>query len=166
MNIPPSANRRRHGFSLIEVTLALGIGALGLTSVLGLLPLSIGGMKKAGDMAADCHITEQIFGSIAQAQWQDAAGGDALGYSFNGRRYYFDAGAQELKTRSPGIELAYVAQVTVQPPGAALPGGDPDLNMRQITVRVTSSPLKDFDFDQVQKGSYHSHSALVTRTSR
>lgn len=151
---------------MIEVTLALGISVLGITSVLGLLPQSINSMKQAGDLAADSHITDQILGALTQAPWQDTSGGDMLGYSFNGRRYYFDAGAQELKTRQPGFELAYVAQVTVQPPGAALPGGDPDPGLRQVTIKVSDTPLKDFDFDQAQPGRYYSHSTLVSRTAR
>jgi len=159
-------DRLRKGFSLIEVTLALGISILGITTVLGMLPQSLESIRKAADLSADTHIVEQIMGEVTQAQWQDATGADYLSYTYNGKRYYFDGGAQELKTRSPGLELAYVAQVTVEQARASLPGGDPDTNLRRITVRVRNSPLKDVDFDQASPRSYYSYSALVSRTAR
>lgn len=159
-------DRLRRGFSLIEVTLALGISVLGITTVLGMLPQSLDSIRKASDLSADTHIVEQIMGEVTQAQWQDAGGGDYLSYTYSGKRYYFDGGAQELKTRSPGLELAYVAQVTVEAAGAALPGGEADANLRRITVRVRNSPLRNVDFDQASPRSYYSYSALVSRTAR
>ncbi|MDB6137989.1 MAG: Verru Chthon cassette protein [Verrucomicrobiaceae bacterium] len=163
---PTRRDRFRKGFSLIEVTLALGISVLGITTVLGMLPQSLESIRKAGDLSADTHIVEQIMGEVTQAQWQDPTGADYLSYTYNGRRYYFDVGAQELKVRLPGLELAYVAQVTVEKTGATLPGGEADANLRRITVKVRNSPLKDVDFDQASPRSYYSYSALVSRTAR
>ena len=167
MNHSPSfPAARRGGFSLIEVTLALGISVLGITTALGLLPQSLENIKKGSDLSADSHIVEQILGAVTQAQWQDTSGADLLAYSYNGRRYYFDRGCQEMKTRQPGDDLAYVAQITVDAPGAALPGGDPDPNLRRISVRVRNSPQKDFDFDEAGPRSYFSYSALLSRMAR
>ncbi|MDB6075154.1 MAG: Verru Chthon cassette protein [Verrucomicrobiaceae bacterium] len=154
------------GFSLIEVTLALGISILGITSVLGMLPQSLESIRKASDLTADTHIVEQLLGAVAQAPWRDASGAYLLAYSYNGRRWYFDSGAQELKTRDASAEMSYVAQVTVAEAGASLPGGEPDPGLRRITIKVRSGPVKDFNFDQAAPRSYYSYSALVSRTAR
>lgn len=168
---PHSRLRRRAAFSLIEVVLALGISAMGITSVLGLLPQALDQLKKATDVTAEARIQQQVITAIGQADWQDSSGADALGYNFNGRRYYFDNLAQEITARqmadsSARENLCYVADVKIDSSGVALPGGTKDPGLRRITIRVKNSRIADFDFDRQGSGSFRQYSTLVTRTGR
>ena len=116
-------HRYWRGFSLPEVTMALGISALGISSALGLLPHGLDNMRKASSLTAEARISQFILGDIEQANWKDAAGGDLLSYSYNGRRYIFDEMAQSLEFDEPGEDTAYVAEVTIDPEGVSVPGG-------------------------------------------
>ena len=167
----PSPRRRPHGFSLIEAVLALAITAMGITSVLGLLPQSLEQLKRATDVTAETRINQQIISAIGQADWQDASGADALGYNFNGRRYYFDNMAQEItevQLSSSGTrqDLSYVAEVRIDATGFALPGGNVDPNLRRVTIKVKNSRIAGADFEQESGGGYRRYATLVTRTGR
>ncbi len=155
--------RRRAGFSLIEVTIALGISALGITSLLGLLPQGLSNLKKASDLAAETRISQLIISDVTQAQWEDKSGGDLLSYSYNGKRYYFDEMAQVLDAREPGPDVAYVAQAFISTEGIAVPGGKADPYLRRLTVKVKNTSLRDYDFDRAEAGLVHQHTAIVTR---
>jgi len=170
-HLPQRSRRRPRGFSLIEVTLAMGISAMGISSVLGLLPQTLDQLKKATDVTAETRIHQQIISAVGQADWQDASGADALGYNYNGRRYYFDTMAQEITAQRMAESgaretLAYVAEVTVDSNGFALPGGSADPNLRRVTIRVKNSRLPSFDFDRENTVNYRRYSTLVTRTGR
>lgn len=162
---------RPHGFSLIEVILALGITAMGITSVLGMLPQALNQLKKATDVTAEARIQQQLITAIGQADWQDASGADALEYNFNGRRYYFDNMAQEISARqlaetNARENLTYVADVKIDSSGYALPGGTLDPGLRRLTIRVKYSRIPNFDFDRESPASYRRYATLVTRTGR
>ncbi|HEY1082016.1 MAG TPA: Verru_Chthon cassette protein B [Prosthecobacter sp.] len=174
----PSVSRRS-GFSLAEVTVATGITALALTTLLGLIPQGLNNIRQAGDLAAESRITAHIFGEVSQAKWQkNAAGtaassssakGDDLTEDFNGRRYYFDD--QGVAISDPkDITLAYVAQVKVPGLDVTLPSDiasdveDPYL--RRVTVNVASVANESFDFNTALPMAYRSHTTLIARTGK
>lgn len=164
MKLPLRQHRRRAGFSLIEVTIALGISALGITSILGMLPQGMGNLKKASDLAAETRISQYIISEVTQAQWQDKSGGDLLSYSYNGKRYYFDDMAQVLDARDPGPNVSYVAQAFISTQGVSIPGGKVDPYLRRLTVKMKNTTQRDFDFDSAEARQFHLQSAIVTRS--
>jgi uncharacterized protein (TIGR02598 family) len=156
---------------LIEVVLALGITAMGITSILGLLPQSLEQLKKATDVTAETRINQQIISAIGQAGWQDASGADALSYNYNGRRWYFDSMAQEItqqKLAESGTcqDLSYVAEVRIDAAGFSLPGGSTDPNLRRVSIKVKNSRVPSVDFDNEAGGGWRRYSTLITRTGR
>lgn len=55
---------RSHGFSLIEVTLAIGIIAFGLIAILGLVPVGLNAAKDAADDTRTSLIAQDVFNRV------------------------------------------------------------------------------------------------------
>jgi len=68
MKLPvPFLHRRVAAFSLVEVTLSLGIAAFCLLAVVGLLPVGLGTLKSSREEAAATRVLEQIACSLRSA---------------------------------------------------------------------------------------------------
>ncbi len=170
----------RSGFSLVEVTLATGITAIAITSVLGLVPQGLANVREAGNLHAGSHITRHLLGSMSQSPWAAATGQDTLALRFNNKRFYFDDQGIELaatEARTSGW-LAYVAEVKVPPNDVVLPssgtgtsstaqaGPVNDPYLRRVTVRVASVGDPDFDFENGPRLAVRSHTTLIARAGR
>jgi len=159
-------NARRHtagGFSLPEVAIAVAITALGLTSVLGLVPSSLDTMRQAGNVAAESRITQQVLASVTSAEWTDTTGANLLESTFQGRRYYFDDEAVELDsatTAEAESPVTYVAEVEVTPSEPV------DPYLRRVKVKVTNASRKEFNFATAKPASYRAYTSLVSRNGR
>ena len=54
------ACRRRAAFSLVEVTIALGIASMAIVSVMGMMPIGLNTMREAMDQTTEAQILRQI----------------------------------------------------------------------------------------------------------
>lgn len=170
-------NRLRKGFSLVEVTLASGITALALTTLLGLIPEGLKNIKEAGNVAAETRITSHIMGGISQAPW-GPDGDDLLEYTFNGKRYYFDDQGVEIEREPEAAAgsalVAYVAEVHIPVRDVALKAdatateGEPayDPYLRRVTVKVAGAVSEQFDFDRALPMAFRSYSTTIARLGR
>ncbi len=166
-NTPRSLVKRlRQGFSLAEVTIATGITAVAMTTLLGLIPQGLSNIKEAGDLSAHSRIARHVFGTLALESWKDASGADTLSYRNDRRRFFFNDQAALIEDDEPSeLEVAYVAELLVPEEDVTLPaasGADPFL--RRVTVRVAGVPLRDFDFDRAPRLAYRSQSTVLART--
>ncbi len=160
-NLIPLRKAKTQGFSLPEVTLALGIAAFGITTLLSLLPQGLNNIRKAGDVAASARISQQILGSIDQSQ--------ATATTPSKQRYYFNAYAVPVDPAGRHKDdIAYVAEVNppvtdVNLPGATTSG---DAFLRRVTVKLKQTPAIDYAFDESNAGNYKLYSYVVARTGR
>ena len=156
---PPFRNTKAQGFSLPEVTLALGIAAFGLTTLLGLLPQGLNNIRKAGDVAASTRISQQILGSIDQSQVT----------ATTTQRFYFNAYAVPVDPAGRHKDdIAYVAEVNPPASDVNLPGGtkSSDAFLRRVTVKLKQTPVIDYAFDESNPASYKLYSYVVARTGK
>jgi len=160
------SRRASGGFSLIEVTIALGITAFGITSVLGLLPQSLDQIRKASDVGAEARIFQQIASDISQAEWDSSSSSAAPASTTQTRRYYFDRMAQALTEHDAALELAYIAEVRVEPAGVVMPGGEFDSNLRRVFIRLLQTGVADADLDLSAGDALKSYSTLIARIGR
>lgn len=154
--IKTSRKLRPLGFSLPEVTLALGIAAFGITTLLGLMPQGLQNIRKAGDVAAASRISQHILGALDQTP---AAA----------RRYYFDAFAVPVDPAGKKKDdIAYVAEVALPKADLTLPGAPTtnDAFLQRIEVRLKQTTLIDYDFGQADPASYKLYSHVVARTGK
>ena len=172
MKIPQAIKARlKAAFTLPEVIIAVGISALGLTSLLSLMPASLDTLRRAGEVSSESRIAQQIFASVSMTDWQSASGADQLQASYNGKRYRFDDLAVELDGSRDAFDTAYVAEVSVAQADLALPGekaasNTPDPNLRRVTVKVATTPLADFNFTTAPAGTYRTYASVISRTGK
>lgn len=62
----------RGGFSLVEVTLALAICAIGLLSVLGLFPQALTSARNAADNTISATIVQDVFSTLRSGSFANA----------------------------------------------------------------------------------------------
>ncbi len=134
MRIFRSREDRRSAFSLVEVTLAMGIVSFCLLAILGLLPVGLQSAKASREHAAAAACAEQIAVAIASAKPNGSGNFEAAGV-LDGVTW--NLGGSEvtlppLRDISLGgvatdeeIERRLVAHVAISPPGSPGGGGGP-----------------------------------------
>jgi uncharacterized protein (TIGR02598 family) len=136
---------RRHlcGFSLVEITIAMGIVASVMIALLALLPYAMDSIREAKNTQIMARISNELVTNIQEMDWGPAPGYAMLERQDN-QSYFFDAEGTPLKQQS--ADVAYQAIVKVRRvEDFLLPGGRPaagGLNSyrRQITIKVAFSP--------------------------
>lgn len=174
MKTPPIIQKSsQSGFTLPEVTIAIAIAALGLVSLLGLLPQSLDTLRKSGELTAEARIAQQIFANLSMSDWQDSKGGERLSAAYHGKRYYFDDLAVELDEPDRDLGVAYVAEVSVPTSDVSLPQlasiavtPEPDPHLRRVTVQVANSGSPDFDFSKAGVRAFRTYASVISRTGR
>ena len=133
----------RAGFSLPEVAIAVGIAALGLITLLGIIPSGLDSIRIAGQTTAEARIVSQVLGEIQLSDWGSVNRGSGTWSNLQttaARRWYFDDQANPLSeaaaTNSMDNRLAYV--VRVQFLGASrLTGASEDAaDMQKVQVDI------------------------------
>ena len=95
---PYSAGSRR-GFSLIEVTVALGILSFAMVGIIGLMPVGLGTMRDAIDESTTSLIARRLIG-----EYQQNAISEITNRAFPVR--WFDVEGQEVPTESAVYQAA------------------------------------------------------------
>jgi uncharacterized protein (TIGR02598 family) len=164
-SLPRPAIRRRasalaEGFSLPEVAIAVAIAALGMLTLLGLIPAGLDNLRQAGNTISASRICQQMMGELQSADW-GVKTGSGVGWSkladYDGAVRYFDGEGTQLPAGTGGTlstkhsnALSYVAKFEVVDAGTAptLPGGlaRERADCRKVIVHVAVSPQADFDF--------------------
>lgn len=76
----PTASRRsgrtrpQNAFSLVEVTLAIGVVSFALLSLLGLVPMGLMAVRESAQQVACSHIVQKLGGDLAMISRDDVAG--------------------------------------------------------------------------------------------
>jgi uncharacterized protein (TIGR02598 family) len=149
MSPPKSKLRGNSGFSLVEVTLAVGIAALGIIAVLGLMPQGLEMSRKTGELSAQRQITEQIVRNLDQKSWSDLTGSNTLFTA-----YYDDQGLETTATAPTQafivkVQILTLSSSTTLPLGA---NGEPYLARAVMKIATTTNP--QFDFSDQNRRNY------------
>jgi uncharacterized protein (TIGR02598 family) len=113
-----------HGFSLVEITLALGIVSLSLVSLIGLLPAGLGVLRESMDQTVHAAIVQRVASGLTLAEFEKLES-DTL---------YFDQEGQLLDT-STDPEARY--KVTILKGNPSLPGyAEDDQNLGKQLTRL------------------------------
>lgn len=143
----PKVTKKPDGFSLPEVTIAVGIAALGLVALLGLMPQGLEMARKTGELAAQRQIVEQITRDLEQTSWAELQ--NLSGANTGQVKAFSDEGIEV----TPGsVNTSYVANVKVFDLTAQLPQGaggsartEPFL--RKVVTRIATTTNMSYNFD-------------------
>ena len=97
------------GFSLIEVTLAMGIISFSLLTILGLMPVGLNTMRQAMDSTQRAQILRRISGEVMVKPWSQIRGTNAL----DGTKRFFDDEGQEQNISQTNADTRYWVQFSV-----------------------------------------------------
>jgi uncharacterized protein (TIGR02598 family) len=152
-------SRQANGFSLPEVTIAVAIAALGLVTLLGLLPVGLEMSRKTGELGAQRHIMEKISHDLEQMSWADLR---TLMGQPAGEVHFFDD--QGMEVVSGALTASYVVNVKVNKLNVTLPGvayttsnddGEKAENyLAEAIVKIATSTSPGFDFSDGNVARY------------
>lgn len=112
--------RVSRAFSLVEVTIAMAIAALGIVSILGLLPQGMDTMVAAGDEAIQARIHQQLLNEIQMTPYKVGSTSSPID-EFDGLELYYDDQGEEISDDRVAGEIKgsrehiYSARVTLPP---------------------------------------------------
>lgn len=156
---------RPQGFSLPEVAIATAIAALGIITLLGLLPTGLDNVRQAGNNVAIARIYQQMVTEIQSADWGTQSGGIWSNLrKYEDARRYFDSEGTILNrsgnhtlTQEEYLLLSYVAKYEFVEldgplvPGAnSAPGGGVRTDAKRVIIHVATSTAPGYDFDEAR----------------
>lgn len=133
--------RGKKAFSLVEITIALGLVAFSMTVILGMLPIGLQSVRESVSQQGISNIVRQIRGELSQIPFSASNGNAAYSLaSLDQQSLYYTR--EGLRTDAAGTHGYFTARIAVD--DAQVPGGDtPTYNSNLQNVKVTISyPLE------------------------
>lgn len=136
------ARARQAAFTLIEITLALGVVTVAMVGMVGMLPVGMQVFRKAMDLTLETQMVQHVVGEANQLAFTDLP-------KLESRQFYFDDSGNLVGKESSARQYAAKIQVNSSSamPGAAT--GNASLAMLTITflradTSAASSPYGKF----------------------
>ena len=147
--------------------MAVGIAAMAIVVLLGLVPAGLTAIRDAGTNLAEARIFQQVASEVQGADW-GVGGGDALSYNLlsqynNARRFFDDQGTPLAENQANSMRLSYVARIRINETGtsATVPGGVPSNNLASLTIDVAAANDPRFSFGE--QFPFKTRTALIAR---
>ena len=134
-DIPASQSPARlsHGFSLIEVTIALGVFAFAMIPIIGLVSSGMKSLRGSMDDGVRGEIVRKVVGEAGRVPYTN------LSTAFNNRLFYFDdEGVQQASSNAQTIFVASNSVYAATPPSLITS----DTNIAQL-LKVTVRHFAD-----------------------
>jgi uncharacterized protein (TIGR02598 family) len=127
-----------NAFSLVEVTLALGIVAFSLVTLLGLMPLGLATFHKAVETSISSQIVQQVVTDVEQTDFSQLTTSTS-GVTQLGLRYFDDQGNELPSASSPGAIYQVNVVVNATP---VLSGGSSTAppSLACLTIDIVTNP--------------------------
>lgn len=149
--------KKQTAFSLVEVTLAIGVVAFAFIGVFGLIPTGLNTFHQAVDASVGSQIAQKVINEAQQTDFDtltDSANlpqnsGTSAGYSFQGPKVgspalrYFDEQGNELPASAAGRAI-YQVRTRIMPAtlppytGSSQPATNSDL--ATVTIQIANNP--------------------------
>ncbi|MBN8419028.1 MAG: Verru_Chthon cassette protein B [Verrucomicrobia bacterium] len=167
----PRASRRSAAFSLVEVTIAVAIAALGFITLLGLLPQGINMARNSAEMSVGSKIMQKLSGEMQSMDWT------RITWTGYGPLRYFTNEGREMTPADTSQDdltasLAFVASVYVPqkpldmylPAGTGGSGGStPEAYLRRVKICIATSANPSFSFESASPLRISSAYALIAK---
>lgn len=125
---PVALRKGRFGFSLVEVTIAMGIVSFALITLLGIVPIGLMAAQDAMRQTANAHIIQQISGDLGRMSI-----GDLPGYIATPQYYDFDG--QRLENAADATFVTTLAKSAPSYPGSSQLDGLSD-NFERVSITI------------------------------
>lgn len=160
---------RQQGFSLIEVTLALGIIAVALVPLIALVPMGLNNQRSAVESTAMTQVLQTITGDLQRAEFNELVDPNSLQVIDIPIRYFDELGNEITLEDAPVVGTGsrmYDAQIRLQYPAPI--GPDSTYAMVRAEIRIAFNPQQQ-DAEELFADSnpeqYLKNFALIAKTS-
>ena len=146
------ANLWKRGFSLVEVTLAVGVVSFALMSVIALIPTGLSSFKVAMDNSVGSQIVERIVNELQQTDFNTLCPTKSLPMvrSPYQKRYFDDQGNEVTVSGGTSAKPSgsiYEAQILLTNP-TSLPGdGGSSNNLATVSIILVNNPTTQSAFN-------------------
>jgi uncharacterized protein (TIGR02598 family) len=142
------------GFSLVEASLAMGIAAVGIISLIGLVPTSLDTLRESASDVAEAKIIQAVAADYQMSDW----GERSEKMKPDDKEYYFDQRGLEVPRGTFGHQFTAKATVEVDNPQMT---GDPTGNiyLRRVVVKITDRLNDSGAF--TNPGKHRTHGVMV-----
>lgn len=143
--LPPRCSKeltaKNAGFSLVEVTLAMGLVSFGLLTILGLMPVGMNTLRQASEQTVESQIVQKIGGEAALTSFGQ------LSVNFSNKTYFYDDQGRFL-TNSPSaapVATRYWVKPsitnTIYPGSTNAPSSTPTTeSIKAVRIDIMSGP--------------------------
>jgi len=100
MKRTPQLAGARRGFSLVEVTMAVGLVSFAVITVIGLMPVGLAALHRAIDTTEEAQIVRQIGAQAVLTPYS------TLATSFSGTTFYYDQDGELLGSSTAATPMA------------------------------------------------------------
>ncbi len=164
-NLPRSIEARNGGFSLVEVTLAIGIIAFAFVALFGLLPTGMQTFRASVDSTNDITIMQEMNAMVQVTRWKhietldENRGGDIYYFDEEGRRTDSeDSPSQSKEVQSRRLYEAKLLVENSYQPGVESRNPDPKRELKDskrivVVIGDFLQPKSKADFNSVKKSS-------------
>jgi uncharacterized protein (TIGR02598 family) len=150
----------RRAFSLAETTMAVAIAALGIVSIMGLMPQGLETSRRTSNIAVQTRIVQEIVGDLQSMDWATL---DTT-VSSQPLRNYDDQG---IRLNGSGF-ISYVAHIELKTDTSPLPqkaggSGGQQSYMRRLVIKIASTTRSTFDFSPANADHYKTISYILSK---
>lgn len=153
MTLRPGCGAPRHGrrsaFSLVEVTIAIGIMAFAFTSIFGLVPLGLTVFRQAINASVGSQIVQRVINDAQQTDFSllvtDSTGAPLGSGTGQKAMRYFDEQGSEIVPATPGVlssvdktKVIYWVNTRIVP--ATTIAGNANSKLATVTVQIANNP--------------------------
>lgn len=127
----------RRAFSLVEVTIAIGIVAFAFVALVGVLPVGLQTFRRAVDASVGAQITQRIINDIQQTDFDVLMDGHTSPF-LAAPRYFDDQGSE---VTAPSAAVYHVK--TWVKPSTDLPGNPSTASngkLATVTIQIVNNP--------------------------
>lgn len=149
------------GFSLAEVIMAVGITAIGVTSLIGLVPAGLDSLRQSAARVAQTKIIQAVTADFQMGDWGQRNAGQML----TDREYSFDEQGLIVPKDDPWRH--YSVKATIERNADESSGiklfGDPTGNryIYRLVIRITDKRDADAAFADNSGNQYTTHASMV-----
>ena len=128
----------RAAFSLVEITVAIGIISFAFLGVFGLLPTGLNTFRQAMDTSVGSQIAQRVIDDAQQTDFSALIGSNASSFQQSTTPRYFDDQGNEVSTSTRAI---YQVNTCITP-ATATPSvsGGTNPNLATVIVQIANNP--------------------------
>jgi len=126
-------------FSLVEVTVAIGIVAFAFMGIMGLIPTGLNTFRQAIDLSVGSNIAQKVIREAQQTDFITLIGSNTSAFQQSSTPRYFDDQGNELTTGSAAA--IYQVNTCITPATPILGDAATDNpNLATVTVQIANNP--------------------------